>query len=313
MKIRKSEVRCAGLPFAVIDPDSKEYIAAEEAISGEKYYCPGCGCRMHVTTSRCGKRYFARNAGEQHTKKQCGIYEGLDVWRTFDGLEPEIFIRTMCLAILRRGGRTVSGPHNKDGNDSVGVDDDSDIRILPFQNLRQIAGGMLGFYDGKTADGKHRISDFLISYRYAHNVICGDHYEMGARIIHCRYKTFHEQSRSLMFKLFHKKTKNDLNDFEVRFRLTFADDSLYRYYKERLVEESVSEGGRCQTDDKKMQDALIASDNWVLSRKPNCIKKCGMKQCGCCYGLYQAVITSANQIYLMPQKSDTLSDTARGC
>ena len=295
---RYKEERGTGLPYAVKDPESKNYILAEDAVSGEKYFCPDCGCKMHVTTSKLGKRYFARNSGEEHKKDKCAKYEDAGVWRTFDDLEPESFIRNLCMALLRRGGGVVSGPRARNGKDDAGTDD-SEIKILPFANLRQIAGAMPGFLDGNTADGKHRISDFLISFRYAHDVIKGDHYELGARIVHCRYITHHDPSKSLMFKIFQRDQRTNQVDFEVRFRLAFPEDTLYQHYRNMLVEEGVSEGGRCQTCDKKKQDALIASDNWVFSGRPNCNRNCGMKKCGCCYGLYQAVIVTTDQIYLM--------------
>lgn len=314
MKIRKTESRGIGLPFAVKDPESKDYILAKDAVTGEKYYCPECGCRMHVMTSKLGKRYFARNAGEQHKKDLCRKVENSGVWRSFDNLEPLNCIRDMCLATMRRDGRTASGVGNRSGSDTAGVDeDDSDIRILPFRTLAQIAEGMPGFVDGETADGRHRISDFLISFKYAHEVMRGPNYQMGARIIHCRYKTHLNSSKTLIFQLFHTPAKNAPADFAIQFHVSFPDDNLYRYYIGRLTETTVSDSGRCKTDDKKEQDVLIASDDWVFSGRPNCHKICGMKTCGCCYGLYQAVITSPNQIYPMKSKIDNSSDTAQGC
>ena len=141
---RYKEERGTGLPYAVKDPESKNYILAEDAVSGEKYFCPDCGCKMHVTTSKLGKRYFARNSGEEHKKDKCAKYEDAGVWRTFDDLEPESFIRNLCMALLRRGGGVVSGPRARNGKDDAGTDD-SEIKILPFANLRQIAGAMPGF------------------------------------------------------------------------------------------------------------------------------------------------------------------------
>ncbi len=295
---RYNEGRGRGLPFAVKNPESKDCVFAENAIVGEQYYCPGCGCRMHVTTSRCGLRYFARNSGEHHTKEVCKRFEGRDVWRTFDDMDPGSFIRELCLAIIGRGGGAGTGPRDKNGTDTAGLDD-SDFRILPFANLRQIAESMPGFYDGATADGKHMISDFLVSFRYARNVIRGDHFKLGARIVHCRYITHHDPSKSLMFKIFQKDKRTNQVDFEVRFRLSFPDEVVYQYYRGQLAQEGVSESGRCQIIDKKQQDALVASDDWEFAGKPNCNKNCGMRKCGCCYGLYQAVVTNANQIYLM--------------
>lgn len=279
----------AGLLFAL---DAQEnYVAAEDAISGEKYFCPVCKCKMHAATSPKGKRYFARNAGEQHTSGKCISYERNQQKHTFDGLDLEKFIVGLCRVASTKEGGDGTGSGGSGGNNS-GESDGDEIKVAPFTSLKQIANEM-DYLDA------NRVSEFLLTYRNAKKVFKGKSYDLGARIVHCRYAAYKGESNALLFDIFCKNY--DSTTFSVRFSLVFVNKKVFQEYLKKFGEFRPMENGTSRFVKKhEVQDVLLACDNWEFIHAPNCKRNCGKKECGKCYGMYQAVFSNTKQIYLIP-------------
>ena len=256
----------AGLLFAIRGND--EYISAEDAVSGEKYFCPGCGCKMHVATSKCGKRYFARNAGEQHTNGKCISYER-GRKHTFDSLDPKRFICSLCRVIPKKDVKVGTGSHDVGDGDSKTLDGD-ETKLLPFTTLKQIANEMDFFDVGK-------VSDFLLSFRNAENVVKGKGFNLGARIVCCRYAAYKGESNALLFNLFCKRYGATV--LTVRFSLLFTSKKEFLAYREKFGMLREMENGLTRfVKHHEVQDVLLACDNWEFVFFPQCKGNCGKKR-----------------------------------
>jgi len=278
----------AGLLFALDAQDN--YVSAEDAVSGEKYFCPGCRCKMHVVTSKCGKRYFARNAGEQHTNGKCVSYER-GRKHTFETLDPERFICSLCRVASKKGIQDGAGPHGVGDGDPSDQDGD-EIKLSPFASLKQIANEM-DFFDVS------KVSDFLLSFRNAESVIKGKGFNLGARIVRCRYAAYKGESNALLFDLFCKRYGATV--LSVRFSLLFTSKKEFLAYREKFGTLREMENGSTRfVKHHEVQDVLLACDNWEFVSFPQCKGNCGKNECGKCVGMYQAIFTNSKQIYLFP-------------
>ena len=70
----------AGLLYAY--DSKKNYVPATEAKPHIPYNCPYCGIRMHPTTTRSGRRIYAKNPGQVHCNPACLTIEAKGVEHT---------------------------------------------------------------------------------------------------------------------------------------------------------------------------------------------------------------------------------------
>ena len=118
----------AGLLYAL--DANRNNIPAEDAFTGEKYRCPVCDCEMHVCRTPSGKHIFARNAGKQHTDGRCISYESKSIKHTFDNLNPERFIESLCHVSPKKGN-----PPNGNGGMPKSPNGDEDIKTSSFRPI----------------------------------------------------------------------------------------------------------------------------------------------------------------------------------
>lgn len=283
----------AGLLYAV--DNSGKFISAVNAVNGEKYNCPVCGCMMHILTTKTGKRIFARNPGAQHTNGRCISYESKSNKHSFDNLEPEKFIEGLCRVVPKK-----KEPDSNDAKKAVGTILDTngaedDIKISPFSSLRQIAEE-IDFLDGSVPQGDHIITDFVLTYKSASKFFSEKNRDLGARIVYCRFNAPENKSNTLLFDLF------SINKgIYVRFCLIFSDKKRFVEYRDKFGRFGELENGSTGFIRKhNIQDVLIACDNWELIDRQYCKNNCRKDKCGDCYGMYQAIFTNPKQIYLIP-------------
>ena len=127
----------AGLLYAV--DNSGKFISAGNAVNGEKYNCPVCGCMMHVLTTKTGKRIFARNPGAQHTNGRCISYESKSNKHSFDNLEPERFIESLCRVVPKKKEHDPNDVSKSVGTTSETKGAEDEIKISPFSSLKHIS------------------------------------------------------------------------------------------------------------------------------------------------------------------------------
>ena len=279
---------------------SGKCVTAENAIAGELYTCPKCGCKVHLFTSKLGKRGFARNPGEQHRSDECRIYEAKSIKHTFENLDPNKFIESLCRAVPPtddRDGSGAGGPKNPPSTD------DGEMRTALFSSLSQIANEM-DFFDDDTDQGAHKVSDFLLMYKYAKPYIMNCNHVLGARIIHCQYYWNVCKKRFLSFRLF-EMDRNDEVDFSVGFCLEFPNSEDFSKHWSFFYSTVTSETGRSQCKVKsEKQRVLIASDNWEFLDRQKCRERCGLDSscCKVCYGMFRAIFTSEKQFHYIDPK-----------
>lgn len=285
----------ASLPYAV--DETNNMISAENAISGGKYFCPVCRCSMHVTTTRSGVRVFARNPRIQHTNAQCINYEAKNTKHSFDKLEPENFIGSLCRVSQRIPS---SGGAQGGGGSQPGTDETDDVKYASFTSLKQISEE-IDFLDGGLTQGNHKISDFVLTYKSARQVFRASRYQLGARIVFCRYKAFDAKRQAILFDLFSKSNRPEIPDLSVRICLVFPNKTDFAHWRDQFGSFAEDENGRRIFKRKyDAQDVLIAFDDWQFIERPACVDCCGKHICDKCYGMYQAVYTNPKQIYLVP-------------
>lgn len=287
----------AGLIYAY-DSDGK-LTHANDSINGHKYTCPICGCGMHPTTTKGGKRIFARNSGEVHTNPICISIESNQVKHSFEKLTPESLMTSLCYTTPRKKGTSGGGPVNPEpgGGGSVGGDD-GEIKSVPFSSLKQIAEAGLDYLKADDMQGEYKISDFIMTYKFAGEFFKDPQFSLGARIIYARYAWVSASTQSIVFSMYSKR-----DDFSVRIRLIFQKKNEYKKYRDKFGKYKENESGKTVfVNHNADQYVLIASDNWAFIPKNHCPKYCLSKDgyCDKCCGMYQAVFTSTKQIYLIP-------------
>ncbi|MCR5357030.1 MAG: hypothetical protein K6E63_06470 [Lachnospiraceae bacterium] len=288
----------AGLFYAI--DQSGNYVASDQAPAGCKYTCPVCGCAMHLTTTKSGKKIFARDRGRMHTNPICITLERNRKHHTFKGLEPEDFITSLCRvnskkASIERPIRTDSG-----SNESAAVSqDDKEMTIASFSSLKQIAESGINKLNPDAKQGEHKISEYIITYKYAYQFFSDPSFELGARIVYARFSWTNSNDRALIFSMF----MNDKERSSVKFRLLFTKLSDFKNYRDKFGTFVENETGKTVFKKKyAAQDVLIACDDWYYIDKYSCPDNCNYnaEYCKSCLGMYQAVFTNSKQIYLLP-------------
>jgi hypothetical protein len=276
----------AGLLYA-IDANGK-IIHAENAKAGVRYKCPVCGCDMHVSTTQTGKRIFVRYPGTEHTNSTCITYESKLIRHTFDDIDPEKFILSLCRASTKKGDQNITEHSNANGSTRGSPDSDEDIKTSPFTSLKQIDEEYF-FINGYADQGQHKISDIVLSYKSDPEVFLGENHDLGARIIRCLYFKYHPNKNALLFDLFSKA-----NDYSVVICLFFPNERHFKEVRKKFVYQKEQENG---TSKYVKHEALIAYDKWRFINKKDCKNLCGKTSCGNCKGMYQAIYKNPKQIY----------------
>lgn len=287
----------AGLYYAY--NSEKVYVAASNAINGETYTCPFCGCRMHVTTTKYGKRIFARNPGEVHTNPICVIIDRGGVEHSFKDLEPEKFITSLCHQVPRTKGPKGKGPAGGENDITPKTDEPENEggKLAKFTSLKQISESGIEYLNPNDMQGNHKVSEFILTYKYAKDFFSNPNFDLGARIVYARYLYIDSKNRSIIFSLYGK-------EFSVKFRLIFPSVTDFKSYRDKFgsYKADASTGKTIFEKHRKEQNVLIACDNWIYIPKSRCEKICSPKEtyCNLCCGMYQATFTSSKQIYLIP-------------
>lgn len=284
----------AGLFYALDSNDNNT--SAKDAIKGLEYRCPECYCAMHLRRTNSGKYIFARNAHEEHKTERCKSYETKQIKHSFDGSSPEDMITKFCSLSLSNGERNITEPRSTKDRGKESIDSDAEVKISSFTSLKQIADELV-FLDGSTTHGKYKISDFVVTFKSARQVFQeGVKYELGARIIHCRYKSFSSKHNVLVFDMF-------FSGITVRFFLKFHSTEEFRDYRNKFGYFGIAENGTTKfLRHHEVQDVLIASDEWILiENRKDCNDICFRTNCCNCHTVYQAFFNSPRQIFLYRQ------------
>lgn len=288
----------AGLLYAY-DPDGK-YTRADYAKDGSKYTCPVCKCPMHLTSTKTGKKYFARNPHTQHTNPICITKEKKKEEHSFEGLDPVKFIISLCQSTPRKKGSVekpgTTGPGGgTEPKPQENPDDGTTLR--QFSSLKQIAESGIDYLNPNDMQGDHKVSEYIMTYKYAEDFFTNPDFELGARIVYARYSLHDNKTQSLIFTLFIK------NKFAVKFRLLFTSSNEYRSVRDKFVKAAPNEKGRTTLQKTASeQNVLIACDDWYKISKPICNDCCLPKEdyCKTCIGMFQAQYTNSKQLYLLP-------------
>ena len=288
----------AGLFYAI--DQSGNYVASDQAPAGCKYKCPVCGCAMHLTTTRYGKKIFARDSGREHTNPICKTIEDKKRCYSFKDLEPEDFITSLFRVSSKKASSEHPDHAGSGSNERAAVSkDDKEMTIASFSSLKQIAESGLNILNPDAKQGEHKISEYIITYKYAHQFFSDPSFELGARIVYARFSWTDSNNNVLIFRMF----MNDAKRSSVKFRLLFTKKSEFRQYRDKFVTLVENEVGKTVLKKKyTAQDVLIACDDWYFIDKDSCSYNCNYndKYCKSCLGMYQAIYTNSKQIYLLP-------------
>lgn len=291
-QIRVSE-QLAGLIYAY-DPN-RVLTSSENSQNGVPYTCPICGCRMHPTTTKSGKRIFVRMPGEVHTSSVCCTLEKKPKKYTFESVSPERLICSLCRAVPRReangGSNGGGGGSSSDAGEKV-----SEITTLPYSSLKQIAESGIESLKPEDKQGDFKVSDFIITYKYGETFFTDPMFELGSRIVYARFLWADDRTKSITFSQYKPKS------YSVKFRLVFLRNKDYKKYRNKFIGPVIDANGRtCTIKLHDQQDVLIAYDQWTLISKVRCKTFCSTdKFCDTCRGTYQAIFTNPKQIYLVP-------------
>ncbi len=288
----------AGLLYAY--DSSHRYTSAEEAKTGEKYTCPICNCSMHVTTTKSGKKIFARDPKRPHTDPICITIEQKGKIHTFTKLDPQKFITSLCQIAPRKAGPGVPPPP---GGPNPGPDvphplvgNEDDLEEKSFSSLKQIAEAGIDHLDPDDRQGQYKVSDFIMTYKYASRFFSNPTFELSERIIYARFAWEDYETNSLIFTLFTREKAS------VKFRLVFLNKKDFLEWRNKFGKWGEDEKGKAKfIKHHEKQEVLIASDNWV-KLEDDCHRCCnGNKEyCKSCYGMYQATFINKKQLYLIP-------------
>ena len=299
MELKVSEIKEDGRASLAYAYDiNNVYTAASQAISGVPYSCPFCGCPIHLVISKTGKRFFVRNPKHMHTNPTCITIESKGKEHTFADLDPEQFIMSLCHVTPRPKKTTPKDPDGiESGSPTKTPSIDDDFALVRFSSLKQIAEAGVDHLKAEDVQGSHRISDFIITYKYAEALFAQPDFTLGSRIVYARYSYSDSTTQSILFTLY-------TGNFSVRFRLLFTDIKVFKSIRDKFGTFASDANGR--TKFQKYYDAqyvLIASDSWAHILTPRCRESCNPAlddYCNKCGGMYQAVYTNAKQLYLLP-------------
>lgn len=292
----------AGLFFAY--DANHNLTAADDAITGVPYTCPICGCAMHATKTKSGKRIFARNPNTEHTKKRCITIESRGVERSFAGIDPHKFIMSLCHATPRKQSGEKSGSETEKNtsntNDTMNQDNEQDCTLLSFRSLKQLAESGVKYLNPNDTQGGHKVCEYIMTYNYGMEFFSDPNFELGERIVTARFQYIESKVRAIAFSMFH-------GGYVARFQLVFPNRNTLNDYMQKFGywEEVLDKHRFVKLYDD--QDVLIASDDWKKVKKPACRDRCYNKHgqyCVNCLGLYEAHFTNSKQLYLEPPESD---------
>lgn len=299
MEIKTSNIkkkREASLAYAY--DENNVYTTASQAMSGQSYFCPFCKCPMHLVTSKTGKRYFARNPHQVHTNSICITIENNGKEHSFANLDPEQFITSLCHVTPRTKKGTPKGSDGIDPGTPVKTPhaENDDFTLMRFTSLKQIAESGIEHLNANDIQGTHRISDFIITFKYAEELFAQPDFDLGPRIVYASYNFADSATKSILFRLYSPK-------FSLRFRLIFTSLNDFKKVRDKFGTFIIDESGRTKFQKHfKTQNVLIASDHWDQIPTPRCQQSCKASKdfCDTCSGMYQAVYTNAKQLYLIP-------------
>ena len=277
----------------------KKYTSASDAENGKNYTCPYCGCPMHVTKTAKGMSIFARNPGKVHTDPVCITAERKGVERSFGDMDPKSFIVSLCHATPRKTKPELEGPigHVGPPKGEEKPEDPDDFRVLSFTSLKQISESGIDHLKAEDLTGNHKVSDYIMTYKYAKDFFSNPGFRLGARIVYGRFAFVDAQKQAIVFSMF------QANSFSVRFRVFFPTRKTFFEYRDKFVECKADSNGRTKfTKRYAAQDVLIACDSWEYIENSRCSDVCNSKKdyCTTCCGMYQATFTSSKQLYLIP-------------
>lgn len=243
-------------------------VAARDGVRGEHYTCPLCGCTMYFITSRNGKPYFARNPGSVHSDARCATQESNPYQGSFAGCTPFDLMTRLTHNSNRRG--PVPGPDGGSGpepdNDPDPEPDpnlDNDIQEVPFSSLKQIYNYGIYSFHPDAVQGKYKVSDFILTFKYARKLFKDPLFELGPRIVHVRFHSIIAENNTIVFRMYE-------GDFSVLFLLVFPQKRLedYKMIMAYFRTPLLVKGKTIPDKDRIDSDVLIASENWgCLSRK----------------------------------------------
>ena len=258
---RLKEDGAAGLLYAL--NANGEVVPARNGVSGEKYSCPVCNCPVHLRVTQSGKHIFARYPGSQHTDGRCITYEAMPQKHTFDNMDPEQFIISLCRRIPEKE-RAVHESQNTNDNSTRAGNEEDDIKILNFTSLKQIYNEIM-FLDGGVTQRNNKISDYVVTHKSFLQVFRERGIDLGARIIHCRYSGFESKHNALLFDVFDMK-----QGVFVRFSLLFTKKDDFIKYRDKFVEFRRAENGTAKFYNlHEAQDVLLACDEWAYIGNQN--------------------------------------------
>ncbi len=276
------------------------YTYAGNAKKGAKYTCPICGCPMHITTSRIGNKYFARDPGRQHTDPRCLTKEKKGIEYSFKGLDPYSFISSLCRVCSRKekkNSEKSDAVTSSDINKSIKTDvTEYGPTDRPFGSLKQIANAGLDLLNPDDIQGDCKISDVILTFKYADRFLTNPNFTLGARIVYARFLWADNKNQALVFSLFSK------GRYSVKFRLIFTSKKEFHTYRDKFGSYVENDAGK--TVFKKVnpdQNVLIASDEWYKINSPDCKAYCNSTEtfCNSCCGIYQSVFTNKKQLYII--------------
>ena len=290
---RLKEDGAAGLLYAI--NANGEVVPARNGVSGEKYSCPVCNCSVHLRVTQSGKHIFVRYPGSQHTDGRCISYEAMPKKHTFDNVDPEKFILSLCRRVPEKNKAVHESKESTENHAHVSSDED-DIKTLNFTSLKQIYNE-IDFLDGSITQGNYKISDYVVTHKSFLQVFHDKGIDLRARIIHCRYSGFDAKHNALLFDVFDKKQR-----VFVRFSLLFTKKEDFIKYRDKFGEFRRAENNTVKFYKlHEAQDVLLACDEWAFIGNQNCKNNCQKdSSCEKCRGMYQAVFTNSKQIFLIP-------------
>lgn len=276
--------------------------ASMDADSGVKYRCPKCGCAMHLVKDRKrNKAKFSRNPNTEHLSYSCRTIEREGKERTFAGKTPEGLIGGFCRPRIPRGNcstGTTTGRENILSESLEKNEELDEIKEVCFSSLKQIARSGIDQLNPNDMQGDHKISDYIITYKYAARFFEDPNFDLRVRIVYARCIWSDNFNSTLYFTMFFRKKSGQMTN--VIFRLIFNNKQIYRNYKDKFFPNDA------QKDQKAHRDVLLASDSWHKIEKIQCKASCALgkdhNKCNDCTSSFSATFTNKDQLYIITEE-----------
>ena len=303
-----------GLPFAL--DAQNNIVTSENAISGEAYRCPWCGCPMHLIITKNRNRVFGRNPNTHHSDETCQVIEiaKVKVRKTFDGIDPHELILRICRAPSSRKTTGDKEPGPKEpGEEKPGEKDtDPDIekakKVGPVKTLSEIRTNLLYELPPSAKFSDHCVSEFLVNYKGAKLLFDNrEHIDELEVIVYAslEYVYFNPSISNMRASvLFRSKIFDNINDVKGYF--CFAMDAkIYGELKDKLTYELIKENGSYGGRRAYFKrEVLLASTSWKKIPKPVCSQYCQGEACNRCFGMYLSFLGTKKQIHVFPEKNE---------